>query len=151
MHEIDVTRRYADLYSEKDVIAPRTPAFGVHSPDKHWVVATQPSLTKSYTEEKIDAFYRDRLRSLRSVDDIVAGAYGLLRDHGALNSTYFVFTSGASLHASVRAIVAHVCHVSLLTNLFTLHGACDRFSRDRSRFARGPVQLGPVQEAAVRV
>ena len=39
---------YADLYSTPDVIAPRTASFGVHSPDKHWMVATQPSLTSAY-------------------------------------------------------------------------------------------------------
>jgi hypothetical protein len=54
------------------VIAPRTPAFGVHSPDKHWIVATQPALTSQYASETIDKFYKNRLRSLRSVDDIVA-------------------------------------------------------------------------------
>ena len=58
---------YAALYSEDWVIAPRTPSFGVHSPDKHWLVATQPPLTKEYIGAKIDPFYKNRLRSLRSV------------------------------------------------------------------------------------
>jgi hypothetical protein len=43
---------YADLYSGKDVIAPRTPAYNVHSPDKHWVVATQPKITSEYEGEE---------------------------------------------------------------------------------------------------
>ena len=42
---------YADLYSGADVIAPRTKAFNVSSPDKHWVVATQPSLTHAYVDK----------------------------------------------------------------------------------------------------
>lgn len=45
---------YADLYSTPDVIAPRTPAFNVSSPDKHWIVATQPLLSKEYASQQID-------------------------------------------------------------------------------------------------
>jgi N-acetylglucosamine-6-sulfatase len=78
---------YAHLY--KDAAAPRTPAWNVHSPDKHWVVATQPKITEDYAAKKIDAFYQNRLRSLRSVDDIVHDAYALLATHPAnqLNNT----------------------------------------------------------------
>lgn len=48
---------YADLYSTPDVIAPRTPAFNVSSPDKHWIVATQPLLSEDYTSKQIDDLY----------------------------------------------------------------------------------------------
>ena len=89
---------YAQLYSGDDVIAPRTPAFNVSSPDKHWVVATQPTLTDEYASKKIDAFYKNRLRSLRSVDDIVADMYAAVEEAGQLNQTYFIFTSDHGLH-----------------------------------------------------
>ena len=49
---------YEDLYSTPDVIAPRTPAFNVSAPDKHWIVATQPSLTQDYIDTKVDPFYK---------------------------------------------------------------------------------------------
>lgn len=89
---------YKDLYSTPDVIAPRTPAFGVHSPDKHWMVATEPALTPAYIEKAIDSFYKNRMRSLRSVDDIVAGAHAVVAAAGQLDKTYFVFTSDHGLH-----------------------------------------------------
>ena len=78
--------------------APRTEAWNVSSPDKHWVVATQPALTDSYVEKKIDGFFRDRLRSLLSVDDILRDAHQLVKSHGQLDSTYFIVTSDHGLH-----------------------------------------------------
>jgi len=89
---------YADLYSTPDVIAPRTPAFGVHSPDKHWMVATEPALTPAYIDKALDSFYKNRMRSLRSVDDIVAAAHAAVEAAGQLEKTYFVFTSDHGLH-----------------------------------------------------
>jgi|EP01046_Picozoa_sp_COSAG06_P013775 N-acetylglucosamine-6-sulfatase len=89
---------YEDLYSTPDVIAPRTPAFNVSSPDKHWVVATQPLLTEDYTEQKLDKFYKNRMRSLRSVDDIVAAFHAAVKAAGQLERTYFFFTSDHGLH-----------------------------------------------------
>ena len=131
---------YAHLYA--DARAPRTASFGVHSPDKHWVVATQPALTPSYAEDKIDSFFRDRLRSLRSVDDIVAGAYAMLRDYGALNSTYFIFTSGAS--SFIACAPASIALLSLMS--LTMNFAHPRPSSllwvalgHRSWFARRPI------------
>eukprot|EP00040_Diaphanoeca_grandis_P017505 m.91438 g.91438 ORF g.91438 m.91438 type:complete len:619 (+) comp26469_c0_seq1:28-1884(+) len=89
---------YADLYSGADVVAPRTPSFNVSSPDKHWVVRTQPYLTHEYVDSAIDAFYKNRMRSLRSVDDIVAAAYKAVSDANQLDRTYFIFTSDHGLH-----------------------------------------------------
>jgi len=87
---------YKDLY--KHIIAPRTKSFNVSSPDKHWIVATQPELTHKYVEEKIDAFYRNRFRSLRSVDDIVFEAYTAVKEAGQLDRTYFFYTSDHGFH-----------------------------------------------------
>jgi len=55
----------------------RTKAFGVASPDKHWIVAQQPPLTKK-DEATIDETFRNRARTLFSVDDIVAESVALL-------------------------------------------------------------------------
>jgi len=46
--------------------APRTKAFGVASPDKHWIVAQQPPLTKN-DEWWIDGVFQNRTRTLFSV------------------------------------------------------------------------------------
>ena len=87
---------YADLYA--DAKAPRTASWNVSSPEKHWVVATQPFLTADYVRTNIDAFYQNRLRSLRSVDDVVAALHGAVQRAGRLNTTYFFFTSDHGLH-----------------------------------------------------
>jgi len=89
---------YKDLYSTPDVIAPRTPSFGRSCPDKHWIVATQPKLTQDYIHSKLDDFYKNRMRSLRSVDDIVTALYGAVEAAGQLDRTYFIFTSDHGLH-----------------------------------------------------
>ena len=83
---------YADLYSGDDVIAPRTAAYNVSAPDKHWVVATQPFITEDYQKKHLDAFYKNRMRSLRSVDDIVAALHAEVAAFGQLGNTYFIFT-----------------------------------------------------------
>ena len=54
----------------------------MHSPDKHWVVATQPAITHEYANKTIDAFYKNRMRSLRSVDDIVQEAHAAVAAMG---------------------------------------------------------------------
>ena len=87
---------YASLYNEAQ--APRTASYNVASPDKHWVVATQPAITREYEASKVDPFFRNRLRSLRSVDDIVHDAHALIGSYAALDRTYFVLTSDHGLH-----------------------------------------------------
>ena len=86
---------YENLYP--DSYAPRTAAYDVYSPDKHWVVATQPKITDKFAQKQ-DSFFRDRLRSLRSVDDIIHDAHSLIDTYGALNNTYFVLTGDHGLH-----------------------------------------------------
>jgi hypothetical protein len=87
---------YKDLYSHE--IAPRTPAYNVSSPDKHWLVAVQDPISEQYQTDKIDGFYKNRLRSLRSVDDIVSALYAEVETAGQLNNTFFIFTSDHGLH-----------------------------------------------------
>lgn len=45
-----------------------------------------------------DALYRDRLRSMQSVDDMIGGLVQALRAAGKLSSTYFIFTSDNGFH-----------------------------------------------------
>jgi hypothetical protein len=119
------------------VIAPRTPAFGVHSPDKHWVVATQPQLTMEYIGTKLDPFYKNRMRSLRSVDDVVAALHGAVAAAGQLNRTYFVFTSDHVSNTGQHNTGVVLCATSDLSGALC------------SGAAHGPVQPRRVQASAV--
>lgn len=72
--------------------APRTPSFGIHAPDHHWIIANQANMT----EESIawtDSLYRSRQRSLLSVDDLVAAIVDELDQAGALDDTVIFYTS----------------------------------------------------------
>jgi N-acetylglucosamine-6-sulfatase len=50
------------------------------------------------TEETIDKAYRNRLRMLLSLDEMVAGLVDELRDAGELDNTYIFFTSDNGYH-----------------------------------------------------
>jgi arylsulfatase A-like enzyme len=45
-----------------------------------------------------DALYRNRLRSLQSVDDMIGDLTNTLRQSGRLDNTYFIFTSDNGFH-----------------------------------------------------
>lgn len=45
-----------------------------------------------------DEFYRDRLRALQSVDELVGGIIKKLEDANALESTYVIYTSDNGFH-----------------------------------------------------
>eukprot|EP00937_MAST-01D_sp_MAST-1D-sp2_P000673 g673.t1 len=70
----------------------RTPNFNASAPDHHWVVAQQPPLTAPQAAE-IDALFRNRWRTLLSVDDLVAATVAKLDALGITNRTYVFYTS----------------------------------------------------------
>lgn len=72
--------------------APRTPNYNVTSPGHHWLVRTQPPLTARQAR-MVDELHASRLRSLLSVDDLVADLVAELDALGVLEDTYIVFTS----------------------------------------------------------
>ena len=80
-----------------DAKAPRTPNFNVQSSDKHPMVAENPILNETAVEW-IDQLYRDRLRTLLSVDDIIKELFEYLEDENLLNNTYVLFTSDHGYH-----------------------------------------------------
>ena len=140
---------YKDLY--KDAKAPRTGAWNVHSPDKHWVVATQPEITDDYAKKKIDAFYQNRLRSLRSVDDILHDAYALIASHPAkqLNNTctyarrFVAFCAPSTLPLPL-APAPHWAH-----RAWRLFFICRLHLHLRPRASHGSVPAWAVQASAV--
>lgn len=77
----------------ENITAPRTPNFGLSSPNKIEWIATNPSININ-SSNMIDQEMRDRLRTLLSVDDIIYDIFKLLNKYpDILNNTYFIFTS----------------------------------------------------------
>ena len=72
--------------------APRTPSYNYTALDHHWVIRQQEHLTGDI-ESIIDELYRNRFRTLLSVDDIMIAITNLLQDHNELDNTYFIWTS----------------------------------------------------------
>ena len=73
--------------------APRTPHFNVKTYNHHDWISTNPEL-ESNAIYWVDYLYRDRLRSLLSVDDIVTEVIQYLESTDMMNNTYILFSSG---------------------------------------------------------
>jgi N-acetylglucosamine-6-sulfatase len=82
----------------KDAEAPRTPSYDASDltgkPTE--VQRLQPVSPKE--ERTWDTLYRNRLRSLQSVDDMIGDLLKALQDSGKLSNTYFIFTSDNGFH-----------------------------------------------------
>lgn len=78
---------------------PRTLNFNPDQPSgAAWV-----SRLQRLSPEKVDYndyFYRQRLRALQSVDELVDGVVASLERHGALDNTYVIYTSDNGFHIS---------------------------------------------------
>eukprot|EP01084_Bolivina_argentea_P142193 249798_1 len=87
---------YADRYN--DTISPVTPNFNKSDTLKHSFVATNPFITDT-AKQWIDQLYRDRLRSLLSVDDLIYELVTLLKTNTKIfDNTYFLLTSDHGYH-----------------------------------------------------
>lgn len=75
-----------------DTQAPRLPSWNKSAPDHHWLVRAQEPLTEKCINAS-DDLYRNRLRALLGVDDLVGEVADLVQAHGQLDSTYFIYTS----------------------------------------------------------
>jgi arylsulfatase A-like enzyme len=83
--------RYADRFP--NAVAPRPPSFDeADVSDKPGWVRQKAPLT-STEKSGLDTFYRNRLRSMLAVDDLVGKVVDSLRDSGKLSNTYIVFTT----------------------------------------------------------
>jgi N-acetylglucosamine-6-sulfatase len=75
---------------------PRTPAFNATDLGDHvGFVASQPPITQKETAA-FDEEFRNRWRTLQSVDDLVAGIVAELEAQGLLNRTYIFYSSDVS-------------------------------------------------------
>ena len=61
-------------------------------PHHHWLVRAQEPLTPKCISAS-DELYRNRLRALLGVDELVGEVADLVASHGQLDNTYFMFTS----------------------------------------------------------
>jgi arylsulfatase A-like enzyme len=83
--------RHQDLYGNLDL--PKRPSFNeADVSDKPNFVRNTPRLSSGDVKELEDR-YRQRLRSLQAVDDLVGNLVNVLRDTGQLENTYIIFTT----------------------------------------------------------
>lgn len=93
---VDPAPRHEDLF--EDERAPRPPSFNeADVSDKPEWVREKPLLTESEIEE-MDEWYRNRIRTLQAVDEMVRDLGETLEETGQLDSTYIVFTTDNGWH-----------------------------------------------------
>lgn len=86
-------------------MAPRTPSWNHIGKSKHrWLSELEPM--NSTLVEYSDHIWRRRLRSLQSVDALVAKLYGVVEKHGALDKTVFFYTSDHGYHSGQWGVAA---------------------------------------------
>lgn len=82
-----------------NVTAPRTPSFNTSvNGTKHWLVRQAIHPIPEDVVSWIDEAYRNRLRTLLSVDDMVVDVLGYLMSKQLLNNTYVFFSSDNGYH-----------------------------------------------------
>jgi len=91
--------QYKDMFKDKK--APRTPAFNRHQaddPKKHWLMETNPKVLSTENIEAVDEVFRNRWRTLLSVDDLIEKVVHALKMYDLLDNTYILFTSDHGYH-----------------------------------------------------
>ena len=90
----------APQYEERfaDRRAPRGASFNVHGSDKHWLLRAAKTPMGDESMKYVDDTFRNRWRTLLSVDDIVENMVTRLRKHDLLDNTYVVVTSDNGFH-----------------------------------------------------
>lgn len=71
---------------------PFTPNYNYTAKDHHFLLRQQKPLN-DYEAELITDLFRDRWRTLLSVDDLLTDVVKVITDYSALDNTYFVWTS----------------------------------------------------------
>ena len=82
-------------------MAPRRPDFN-HVEDeseaKHWLVRTPPRPLNQTLIDRVDDQFRQRWRTLLSVDELVDDVLNFMSDHSLLEKSYVIFTSDHGYH-----------------------------------------------------
>ncbi|XP_076471458.1 N-acetylglucosamine-6-sulfatase-like [Babylonia areolata] len=90
----------ADPYNNSfpDQQAPRTGSFNVKPKNKHWLIQQTIVPLPNNTVTYIDKTFRNRWRTLLSVDDMVENVYNILKQKGMLDNTFIFFSSDNGYH-----------------------------------------------------
>lgn len=75
--------------------APRTPNYNTSSPNKTRHIRQNPPLDPAIACWS-DQLFRDRWRSLLSIDDLIDSMVARLEAAGVMNRTYWIYSSGGS-------------------------------------------------------
>lgn len=89
------------------------------SQDRHWLLRMAPHTLSASTVAKIDEIYRDRLKTLLSVDDMVEKVVLELRRLGLLQKTHLIFTSDHGFHMG-KSLLGCTCARCTKTHLIDL-------------------------------
>ncbi|ROV92831.1 hypothetical protein VPNG_09106 [Cytospora leucostoma] len=90
-------KRHEHLF--KDAQVPRTPNFNQDKPSGANWVREREQLSQENLEFN-DHFYRQRLRALQSVDELIKALFKKLEDYDLLDNTYVFFTTDNGYHIS---------------------------------------------------
>ncbi len=96
--------RHANLFSDLQV--PRTPSFNeVDVTDKPGSIHGDPLLDAGQIAN-MDELYRQRIRSMQAVDEMVARLINVLKETGKLDNTYIIFASDNGYHLGQHRLYA---------------------------------------------
>ena len=90
-----VLDRYANTFP--GVTAPRPPSFNARGQGEPKWLAVQPSLTTAGIAT-LDAKFRRRVQAVQGIDELIGHVFESLQRTGALDNTYFVFSSDNGYH-----------------------------------------------------
>lgn len=109
--------KYEGLF--KDVKVPRTENFNPDEPSGASWIKTLPKQTEDNVAYN-DHYYRQRLRTLQSVDALVDDIVKRLDDHGILDNTYIIYSTDNGYHIGQHRLqpakqcrFVHVCSKQL--------------------------------------
>ncbi|XP_071121002.1 N-acetylglucosamine-6-sulfatase-like isoform X1 [Mytilus edulis] len=88
--------KYKDNFADKQ--APRTSSYNIHGKDKHWLIEQALNPMPNDTVTTIDDIFRNRWRTLLSVDDMVENVVDILTEKDLINNTFIFFTSDNGYH-----------------------------------------------------
>nr|CAD7394814.1 unnamed protein product [Timema cristinae] len=89
--------KYKDYFSDVQVM--KTPNFNIsNTTSKHWLLRMSPTPLPDNMLPILDDVYRNRWKTLLTVDDMVETVISELNNLGILNDTYIVFTSDHGYH-----------------------------------------------------
>ncbi len=95
--------RHARAFGDSQV--PRTPSYNEADVSDKPKARQRPPLTR-HEMGNLDVLYRKRLRTLRAVDEMVAGLLDGLRQAGQMENTYVFFTSDNGFHMGQHRLLA---------------------------------------------